>query len=518
MKRTIKDSLVKRLLALCFLLFVVGLVTPSAAGRSEAPAARAPAPHSAEGSQSGTEAGQQAAFSIPLPIPPLLEGTEKNGVLHFNLQVQAGEREFYPGAVSSTLGYNGNYLGPTIRVQRGDNVRIDVENQLNEATTVHWHGAHVPAKMDGGPHQQVPANSSWQASFPIDQEAATLWYHPHLIPTTAEQVYRGLAGLFIIEDENSKTLPLPRRYGENDIPIILQERRFQRDGRITYDPSMPDVMRGYSGNAILVNGELQPYLEIDRGVLRLRLLNGSNSSVLRIQLENQDSFLQIASDGGFLEQPVQMNALVLSPAERAEILIDFSDVQEGEKLHLFAETNGGETYRVMQLIGSGDESSSTGSNEAAAAYPDSSLKLNTIEPIPASEAERTRSFIMSTMGPGGRLTINGKTMDMNRIDERVPLGATEIWEIQHGRGMMGRMMNVPHSFHVHDGQFQILSVNGRPPSANEAGWKDTVLLWPGDVIRIIKRFEDYTGIYMYHCHLLEHEDAGMMGQFEVVEP
>ncbi|MGC9313476.1 MAG: multicopper oxidase domain-containing protein [Sediminispirochaetaceae bacterium] len=206
---------------------------PAAAGRSE----------------NRAEEVQQTSFSTPLPIPPLLEGTEKNGVLHFNLQVQQGEREFYPGAVSSTLGYNGNYLGPTIRVHQGDNVPIVVENQLNEATTVHWHGAHVPAEMDGGPHQQVPANSSWQASFPIDQEAATLWYHPHLIPTTAEQVYRGLAGLFIIEDENSKSLPLPRRYGENDIPIILQERRFQRDGRNTYNPSMPDVMHGYSGKA-----------------------------------------------------------------------------------------------------------------------------------------------------------------------------------------------------------------------------------------------------------------------------
>ncbi|MCF7948413.1 MAG: multicopper oxidase domain-containing protein [Spirochaetia bacterium] len=478
---------------------------PAAAGRSEA--------NASERDQSRAEEGQQAGFSTPLPIPPLLEGTEKNGILHFNLQVQAGEREFYPGAVSSTLGYNGNYLGPTIRVQRGDTVRIDVENQLNEATTVHWHGAHVPAEMDGGPHQQVPAKSSWQASFPIDQEAATLWYHPHLIPTTAEQVYRGLAGLFIIEDENSDSLPLPRRYGENDIPIILQERRFQQDGRITYNPSMPDVMRGYSGNAILVNGELQPYLEVSRNVLRLRLLNGSNSSVLRIQLEDQASFLQIASDGGFLEQPVEMSALVLSPAERAEILIDFRDVQENEKLHLFAETNGGETYRVLRLIASNKTT-----DTAKHPFPDSSLQLNTIEPIPASEAERSRSFVMSTMGPGGRLTINGKTMNMNRIDERVPLVATEIWQIEHGRGMMGRMMNVPHSFHVHDGQFQILSVNGRPPSANEAGWKDTVLLWPGDVIRIIKRFEDYTGIYMYHCHLLEHEDAGMMGQFEVIEP
>lgn len=210
-------------------------------------------------------------------------------------------------------------------------------------------------------------------------------------------------------------------------------------------------MRGYSGNAVLVNGELQPYLEVDQEVLRLRMLNGSNSSVLRIQLENQGSFLQIASDGGFLEHPVDTSALVLSPAERAEILIDCSNVQEGEKLHLSAETNSGETYRVLQLVGSGADNSSTGNgasetadtaDTAKIAFPDSSLELNTIEPIPASEAENTRTFVMSTMGPGGRLTINGKTMDLNRIDERVPLGTTEIWQIEHGQGMMGRMMNV----------------------------------------------------------------------------
>ncbi|MFO7849467.1 MAG: multicopper oxidase domain-containing protein [Spirochaetia bacterium] len=451
MKKTIEDRFLKRLLALCFFLFVGGLVMPAAAGRSEERPAGPSEANASEQDRSSLGEEEQTGFSTPLPVPPLLEGTEKNGILHFDLQVQEGEREFYPGTKSSTLGYNGNYLGPTIRVHRGDNVRIDVENQLNESTTVHWHGAHVPAEMDGGPHQQVAGNSSWQASFAVDQEAATLWYHPHLIPTTAEQVYRGLAGLFIIEDENSESLPLPRRYGENDIPIILQERRFQRDGRIIYNPSMPDVMRGYSGNAVLVNGELQPYLEVDQEVLRLRMLNGSNSSVLRIQLENQGSFLQIASDGGFLEHPVDTSALVLSPAERAEILIDCSNVQEGEKLHLSAETNSGETYRVLQLVGSGADNSSTGNgasetadtaDTAKIAFPDSSLELNTIEPIPASEAENTRTFVMSTMGPGGRLTINGKTMDLNRIDERVPLGTTEIWQIEHGQGMMGRMMNV----------------------------------------------------------------------------
>ena len=505
--KTMKARLVKRLLVLCFLLLGFGLVMPAAAGRSEAPPAR---------DQSSTGAGQQAAFSTPLPIPPLLEGTEKNGVLHFNLQVQTGEREFYPGAASSTMGYNGNYLGPTIRMQRGDNVRIDVENRLNEATTVHWHGAHVPAKMDGGPHQQVAAGSTWTAEFPIRQQAATLWYHPHLIPTTAEQVYRGLAGMFIIEDANSASLPIPQEYGQNDIPLILQERRFQSDGRFTYRPSQPDIMHGYAGNAILTNGALKPYLEVGREVIRLRLLNGSNSSVLRINLEEQHPFLQIASDGGFLERPVEMTAVVLSPGERAELLVDFTRFDAGETLKLTADTNAGSVYQALQFVVG--ESTADASSGAAPvrSLPDTSLRLNTIEPIPESEAERTRQFVMSTMGPGGRLTINGKTMDMNRIDERVPLGATEIWQIEHGQGMMGRMMNVPHSFHVHDGQLQVLSINGQPPPANEAGWKDTVLLWPGDVVRIIKRFEDYTGIYMYHCHLLEHEDAGMMGQFEVL--
>jgi FtsP/CotA-like multicopper oxidase with cupredoxin domain len=419
--------------------------------------------------------------------------------MRFKLQVQRGSREFYPGAASSTLGYNGDYLGPTIRVRRGDTVRIDVENRLEETTTVHWHGAHVPAEMDGGPHQQIPPGTVWSAEFPVRQQAATLWYHPHLIPTTAEQVYRGLAGLMIIEDENSASLPIPQEYGQNDIPLILQERRFRSDGRFIYRPSRPDVMHGYAGNAILANGALKPYLEVGREVIRLRLLNGSNSSVLRIALEGQRPFLQIASDGGFLEQPVELRTVVLSPGERAALLLDFSRLEAGERPGLTAQTNAGASYRVLQfrLRGASGEAGPRAGREIP--YPDTSFRLNRIDPISAPTADRSRRFVMSTMGPGGQLTINGKRMDMDRIDERVPLGATEIWQIEHGQGMMGRMMNVPHSFHVHDGQFQILSINDRAPPAPEGGWKDTVLLWPGDVIRIIKRFEEYTGIYMYHC-------------------
>ncbi len=495
------------ILLLSVFFFILGIAAVPAAGSAEG--------RSNEGEFSGTQSPPEE-FQNPLPIPPLLEGAVEDGITRFELQVQSGRREFYPDAATPTIGYNGSYLGPTIRVRRGDSVRIDVKNNLAEDTTVHWHGAHVPAVMDGGPHQQVAAGSTWTAEFPIQQQAATLWYHPHLIPTTAEQVYRGLAGMFIIEDKNSDSLPIPQEYGQNDIPLILQERRFGRDGRFTYRPSQPDIMHGFAGNALLANGARKPYLEVGREVIRLRLLNGSNSSVLRIRLDEQQPFLQIASDGGFLENPVEMTAVVLSPGERAELLVDLTRFDDGESLSLTAETNAGTAYQALQFIVR--ESVVQGRSSAPVrSYPDTSLRLNSIDPIPATEAERTRQFVMSTMGPGGRLTINGKTMNMNRIDERVPLGATEIWQIEHGRGMMGRMMNVPHSFHVHDGQFQILSINGQPPPANEAGWKDTVLLWPGDVVRIIKRFEDYTGIYMYHCHLLEHEDAGMMGQFEVLQ-
>jgi FtsP/CotA-like multicopper oxidase with cupredoxin domain len=213
---------------------------------------------------------------------------------------------------------------------------------------------------------------------------------------------------------------------------------------------------------------------------------------------------------------VELRTVVLSPGERAELLLDFSRLEAGERPGLTAQTNAGASYRVLQfrLRGTSGEAGPRAGREIP--YPDTSFRLNRIDPIPAQTADRSRRFVMYTMGPGGQLTINGKSMDMDRIDERVPLGATEIWQIEHGQGMMGRMINVPHSFYVHDGQFQILSINDRVPPAPEAGWKDTVLLWPGDVIRIIKRFEEYTGIYMYHCHLLEHEDAGMMGQFEVV--
>ncbi len=443
-----------------------------------------------------------AADNIPetLPIPPLLEfETLRDGTKLFRLEADEGERTFLNGKTTRTLGYNGDYLGPTIRFSRGDDVIIRVKNSLRDPTTAHWHGADVPAESDGGPHQGIAPGGSWDAGFRVQQQATTLWYHPHFIEATAEQVYEGLAGMIIIDDKVSGSLGLPMDYGVDDIPIILQERRFDNNGRFSYRPTMRDLMMGYFGNEILVNGAVSPYKEVPRGPVRLRLLNGSNATLLRISFEGLPEVYQVASDGGFLERPVKLNYIILSPGERAEVIADFSQTNQS-KVVLRADSNNGRSYQAMEFRPVGSSGRTT-----AAGLPET---LVTVEKIPEYDAVQTRRFALAS-GMGGRMTINGKMMEMNRIDEHVPLGSTEIWEIENRNSMMG----MPHTFHVHSIQFQVLDINGSPPPPEYAGWKDTVLLWPGDRIRIISRFDSYKGIFMYHCHLLEHEDNGMMGQF-----
>lgn len=458
----------------------------------------------------------------PLPIPPLADATTNGaGELVYDLDIREGSQSF-PGAPGAgaraveTLGYNGDFLGPTIRLSRGDAVRLRVTNGLDEPTTTHWHGALVPAEADGGPHQIIEAGERWEAAFTVSQPAATLWYHPHLDGETARHVYMGLAGMIIVDDEMSERLELPNRYGRDDIPLILQEREFDRDGGFAYRPAMPDVMHGIAGNALLVNGAIEPAFAARDELVRLRVLNGSNSSVLRVSFADGTPFRIIASDGGFLASPVEMTQMDLSPGERFEILVAVDPRSTpSDPMVLEAQSNLSGSYRALSIYADGQLA-------ASAAPPQ---RLAEVLPIPGPVIER-RSFVMSTMGPSGTLTINGETMDMSRIDERVPLDQTELWTIENaaggmgGRGRMGGgmggMMAVPHSFHVHGVQFQVESINGRRPPAHLAGWKDTVLLWPDESVVIRVRFADHTGIFMYHCHFLEHEDNGMMGQIMVV--
>jgi blue copper oxidase len=448
-------------------------------------------------------------FSQQLPVPPILENlSDDPETAEFEIVAQEGTKEFIPGKQTPTFAFNGDYLGPTIRVRNGQKVSITVRNELEEMTTVHWHGLHIPGEMDGGPHQMIEPNGVWTPIFSIVQQAATLWYHPHPMGKTGEQAYKGMAGLFIIDDENSTSLDIPNRYGIDDIPLIIQDRRFFEDGTFAYAAAMPDIIHGVIGDKLIINGTIQPYLKIESGLVRFRVLNGSDSSVYRISFSDDIAFRQIATDGGFLEKSVHMRNAIISPGERIEILVDFSETAS-EAVRLIVEINGGGVFDALQ-IDRIDSAAKTGIKLPA------SERLNTITPIAESEAVAVRTFIMETMGPQGQLTINGKKMDMDRIDFRVPLDSTEIWEITN-RGM-GMMMNIPHSFHVHDVQFQILDINGKAPAPHESGWKDTVLIWPNETVRIIMRFEDFTGLYMYHCHFLVHEDQGMMGQFEVFTP
>ncbi|MEJ2133972.1 MAG: multicopper oxidase domain-containing protein, partial [Desulfofustis sp.] len=230
-------------------------------------------------------------FSRRLHIPPLLENSGSGGgASPFSLVVQKGQHEFFNSVYTETLGYNGSILGPTIRVRNGEKVRLHVENGIDQVTTVHWHGLHVPARWDGGPHQVIEPGETWKPEFIINQQAATLWYHPHAMGLTGEHVYRGLAGLFIIEDEVSQTLALPRNYGVDDIPLVVQDRRFFEDRSLAYVRSMHDVMHGVLGNFLLVNGGLKPFVEVPRGVVRFRLLNGSNSSIYRFYLSTDQPF------------------------------------------------------------------------------------------------------------------------------------------------------------------------------------------------------------------------------------
>ena len=448
--------------------------------------------------------------SQPLPIPKLLQGTEIEGQKVYDLTMQQGAMVFVPGTKTATFAYNGNILGPTLLMHKGDEVVINVTNQLGEPTTTHWHGIHLPAIMDGGPHQRIDNGDTWKAQYTIMNEEATFWYHPHLENKTAEHVYHGLAGLFIIKDPQSE-LALPDQYGTDDIPLIVQDKIFDADGSFNY----PGTNFGVKGDTILVNGAVNPVFEAPAQFVRFRLLNGSNARFYNFGFSDDRQFHQIATDGGLLERPVPLTRLTLSNGERAEILVDFSG-QENSQVRLVSFSSELDNINPIWNSNALDDSTfdiMTINVSSETANPITTLpaSLASINRLQESQANRTRTFELE-MGFSGPMTINGVSMDMNRIDQTVKLNDTEIWEITNNS-------DLPHPFHVHDIQFLVLTRDGSSPAENETGWKDTVLVMPRETVRIITNFRDYADPdmpYMFHCHILEHEDAGMMGQFVVV--
>lgn len=463
--------------------------------------------------------GQQAfagvpEFTRPLAIPPLLDGTIKDGKRVFDLRLQAGISEFFKGYQTPSIGINGAYLGPVLRARRGDTVRIHVNNRLDESSTLHWHGLRVPGLADGGPHQVVRPGQTWTPEFLIDQPASTQWYHSHAWHRTGEQVYRGLAGLFYLNDDTAEALDLPHEYGVDDIPVVLQDRVFNDDGSLRYRSGMHQRMAGMLGNVILVNGTPGAQLKARRRRLRLRILNGSNARIYHLAFSDRRRFHQIASDGGLLSQPVAMSSLRLAPGERAEVLVDIAPSDDVMLEHTPLELGSGRGMMMMRMSTGADAGpypilrlSAKHQEAPARALPRSLVALPSAN---AEQASGEREFVLAMQMMRGTF-INGRQMALNRIDHRVRQGDTEIWRFRNDSPM-------PHPMHIHGTQFRVLSRNGAPPEENERGYKDTVLVLPDETVRVLARFDqlaDQGHPFMFHCHNLEHEDGGMMGQFTV---
>ncbi len=459
----------------------------------------------------------------PLRIPPLDPGQMVDGQRKFDLTVGHGEMAFFADLKTKTMGINGDYLGPVLRFRAGEKVQLNVSNTMEEATTLHWHGFNLPAAADGGPHQVVAPGGDWTAEFEVREKASTMWYHSHLMGKTADQVWAGVAGMILIDDEEADALNLPNNYGVDDFPVVLQDRAFNSYGQMPYRLNMHSRNMGMSGDVALVNGTVSPYLEVTTSLVRLRLLNGSNGSIYALGFEDGRTFSQIASDGGLLAAPAQTTMILLAPGERAEIVVDMSD-QAPAMLRSFAQTGG--SGGMMGGMG-GMMRGNSPNHDFLELRPATSVSTSpalpaTLADLPTPDqnaATNSRQFTLQMNGmgmmnafTGGGFSINGKSMDPTYINEVVKMGETEVWQISNASMMA-------HPFHIHNTQFRILARNGATPAAGEAGRKDTVLVSPGETVHILIRFDHYSDDslpYMYHCHILEHEDAGMMGQFVVV--
>jgi bilirubin oxidase len=460
----------------------------------------------------------QAQSYNNLWIPDTLSGT------NFNLTIKDTFAQLTPGNQTITAGINGKFWGPTLFFNKGDTVHMNVLNKLNESTTLHWHGFHLPAVMDGGPHQLIPPGTIWKPYWKVTNNAATYWYHPHLHEMTEEQITKGIGGLIIVRDEVESALVLPRTYGIDDIPLVLTDRDFNTQKQFVTVPY---------GDSMVVNGTLRAQYSVPGQVVRLRILNAAIERSYNIGFSDNRNFSIICSDGGLLNAPVSVNRYLLHAGERVEILVDFTG-QTGQSFDLKAYNAslgnfvaGGENFPngpFANYLGKKDFTMLHLNVTAQTAAPITAIPatLTSNVLLNAAEANITRILTLSDstgvtnppiLGPNAFI-INHKLFDIDHNEYQVPLGNTEIWEIRSTSGF-------GHPFHIHDVEFNILSINGAPPPAAQAGWKDVVFIPRQQTVRFIAKFDDYADIehpFMYHCHISLHEDEGMMGQFVVTQP
>jgi blue copper oxidase len=452
----------------------------------------------------------------PLWIPDTLAGP------NFDLTIKDTLAQVVTnGQQTITGGINGKFWGPTLIFHKGETVHMNVYNQLNEATTIHWHGMHLPAVMDGGPHQIIPPGTVWQPYWEVTNNAATYWYHPHLHEMTMDHIGKGIGGLIIVRDEQEAALALPRTYGVDDIPLVLTDRDFTAANQFSVVPY---------GDSALVNMTLRPQHTVPAQMIRFRLLNAAIERSFNLGFSDNRTFYVIASDGGLLDAPVALNRYLIHAGERVEIMVDFSG-QQGSSFDFKAFNAslqpfipGGENFPngpFANALGHIDFNLVHFNVAAATANPITAVPttlVTNVFPL-ESEAQLTRVITMSdstgvagTTGPNAFI-LGHHIFDIDYINHEVPLNNTEIWELRSTSGF-------GHPFHIHDVEFKILSVNGAAPTAEQSGWKDVVFVPRNQTVRFIARFDDYADAehpFMYHCHISLHEDEGMMGQFIVTD-
>jgi spore coat protein A len=469
-----------------------------------------------------------APFQVPLPIPAVLAPVARAlDADRYEIVQRQATAEILPGLRTPIWGYQGTFPGPTIESRSGRTAIIKHRNELPVPTVVHLHGGRTPPESDGYTTDLVlPAGGTYTAHshgmhdphaivtegerdyvYPLQQRASTLWYHDHRMDFTGPAVYRGLAGFHLVRDAEEDALPLP--HGERELPLMITDRAFAADGSMRYpslDPSLTAVhgveepyIEGVLGDVVLVNGAPWPVAEVTATRYRLRVLNASNARRYDLALDPPGPFIQIGSDQGLLDAPRVHEHLPIAPAERYDLIVDFSAYPIGSEVTLVNRLGTGSTAHVMRF------------RVARRGTEDSHIpeRLSEIDPLDRAQAAVTRDFSFrgGLLGDRHGWTIGGEPYSPTRIDARPRLGDVEIWRF---------VVDLYHPIHLHLVNFRVLSRGGHEPGPYDAGLKDTVDLRPGEAVEVIARFDGYRGRYMFHCHNAEHEDMGMMANFETV--
>lgn len=518
-------------------------------------------------------AAAKSATGVKLPHPALLQ-PDNSGLI--KLKIAKARHSFQAGSSAASAGINGNYFGPVVRLQNKSHVRFAVENAMDEVTTLHWHGLMIPSDMDGGPHNVINPGATWQPEFDINQPASFNWFHPHTHMDTARQAHMGAAGLLHVSDGGDRERGLPDTFGSDDLFLAFQDRRVI-DGDNVYAPDFMDLMHGFRGQYLTVNGAIAPVATVPQSIVRLRLLNASNSRNYHFHFSDGRMMHAIASDGGFLAKPVAVNILTIAPGERYEVLVDFSngmaadftslpddgsgrtpqlsDAQSLEHLMRF-EVSDGLKADVMKLVSALEEPAAAdaaksvktrsfvfdenmagnmammrkkmmGSESSPMGQMDHSKmdhsQMGQMQMPQPSKMQEMMSGAMDhgehsartadQMGPsltaatsGITMSIAGKPFDMSRVDVEAKLGSMEIWKL--------KAVEMGHPFHIHGANFRVLTKNGQAAPDYQKGWKDTVLVdGEAELLVHFKAEGKRSHPFMFHCHVLEHEDVGMMGQF-----